>query len=88
MIIKENINGIYHEREATPEEIAAMNEMPPEPLPTEEERIAALEAAILELGGLSQMVKFYILQIRLGKIALNDVPVRWRENVKKELEKR
>lgn len=34
------------------------------------------------------MVKFYIIQIRLGKIALNDVPVRWREKVKKELEKR
>ncbi len=34
------------------------------------------------------MVKFYIIQIRLRKIALNDVPVRWRENVKKELEKR
>ena len=50
MIIKENINGVYHEREATPEEIAAMNETLPEPLPTEEERIAALEAAILELG--------------------------------------
>lgn len=33
------------------------------------------------------MVKFYIMQIRLGKITLNDVPVRWRENVKKELEK-
>lgn len=33
------------------------------------------------------MVKFYIIQIKLGKIALNDVPARWRENVKKELEK-
>ncbi len=50
MIIKENINGIYHEREATTEELAAMAETLPEPLPTEEERIAALEAAILELG--------------------------------------
>lgn len=34
----------------TPEEVAAMAETLPEPLPTEEERIAALEAAILELG--------------------------------------
>lgn len=34
----------------TPEEIAAMNEPTPEPVPTAEERIAALEAAILELG--------------------------------------
>ena len=50
VIIKENINGIYHEREATPEEVAAMAETLPEPLPTEEERITALEAAILELG--------------------------------------
>lgn len=34
----------------TPEEIAAMTETQTEPQPTEEERIAALEAAILELG--------------------------------------
>lgn len=32
------------------------------------------------------MVKFYVLQIRLGKIRIEDVPERWREQVKKELE--
>ena len=50
MIIKENINGIYQEREATAEEIAAMETATTEAaLPTAEERIAALESAILEL---------------------------------------
>ena len=32
------------------------------------------------------MVKFYVLQIRMGKIRIEDVPERWREQVKKELE--
>ena len=27
------------------------------------------------------MVKFYVLQIKLGKITLEDVPVKWREQV-------
>ncbi len=34
------------------------------------------------------MVKFYIIQIKLGNITIDKVPERWRENVKKELEKR
>ena len=33
------------------------------------------------------MVKFYIIQIKLGNITIDKVPERWRENVKKELEK-
>lgn len=32
------------------------------------------------------MVRFYILQIKLGKISIDDVPERWREQVRKELE--
>ena len=32
------------------------------------------------------MVRFYILQIKLGKISVDDVPERWREQVRKELE--
>lgn len=31
------------------------------------------------------MVKFLALQIRLGKITLEEVPVKWREAVEKEL---
>ncbi len=31
------------------------------------------------------MVKFLALQIRLGKITLEDVPAKWREAVEKEL---
>lgn len=32
------------------------------------------------------MVKFYILQIKLGKISIDDVPERWQEQARKELE--
>ena len=32
------------------------------------------------------MVRFYVLQIKLGKIGVDDVPERWREQVVKELE--
>lgn len=31
------------------------------------------------------MVKFYVLQIKLGKITLEDVPVKWREQVAESL---
>lgn len=31
------------------------------------------------------MVKFYVLQIKLGKITFEDVPVKWREQVETEL---
>ena len=31
------------------------------------------------------MVKFYVTQIKLGKITLADVPVKWREAVGKAL---
>lgn len=33
------------------------------------------------------MVKFYVLQIKLGKITLEDVPTKWREQVKAILDK-
>lgn len=32
------------------------------------------------------MVRFYVLQVKLGKINIDDVPERWREQVRKELE--
>lgn len=32
------------------------------------------------------MVRFFVLQIKLGKIVIDDVPERWRKQVKKELE--
>ena len=32
------------------------------------------------------MVRFYVLQIRLGKIMIDDVPTKWREAVAKEIE--
>lgn len=32
------------------------------------------------------MIKFYITQIRLKKITIDDVPKKWQSKVKKELE--
>jgi hypothetical protein len=32
------------------------------------------------------MVKFYVLQIKIGRIKIDDVPEKWREEVKKILE--
>lgn len=32
------------------------------------------------------MVKFYVLQIKMQKITLEDVPEKWREDVRKALE--
>ena len=31
------------------------------------------------------MVKFYVIQIKLGKITLDNVPLKWREAVREEL---
>ena len=33
------------------------------------------------------MVRFFVLQIKLHKISLSDVPEKWREAVREELEK-
>ena len=32
------------------------------------------------------MIKFYITQIRLGKITIDDVPTKYREEVRKKVE--
>lgn len=36
---------------------------------------------------MSAIVKFYVLQIKMKKITIDDVPIKWREEVRKELEK-
>lgn len=59
--------------------------------PTDHERLETLESLFSEIGSLSllsgiKMSKFYELQIRLGKISIDNVPLRWREQVRKELE--
>jgi hypothetical protein len=33
-----------------------------------------------------KMVKLYVLRIKQGKMTLEDVPLRWREEVRKALE--
>lgn len=33
------------------------------------------------------MVRFYVLQVKMGKISIDDVPAKWREQVRKEVEK-
>ena len=32
------------------------------------------------------MIRFYVLQIKLGKITLNDVPEKWHDEVEKQLD--
>ena len=59
--------------------------------PTDHERLEALESMFSEIGALSlisgiKMSQFYKLQIKIGKINIEDVPFRWREQVRKELE--
>jgi len=36
---------------------------------------------------MSAIVKFYVLQIKMKKMTIDDVPAKWREQVRKELEK-
>ena len=64
--------------------------IPPAP-PTDHERLEALESLFSEIGSLSllsgiKMSKFYELQVKLGKISIDNVPLRWREQVRNELE--
>lgn len=64
--------------------------VPPAP-PTDHERLEALESMFSEIGALSllggiKMSQFYKLQIKSRKINIDDVPLRWREQVRKEIE--
>ena len=36
---------------------------------------------------MNAIVKFYVLQIKMKKITIDDVPEKWREQVREELEK-
>ena len=36
---------------------------------------------------MSAIVKFYVLQIKMKKMTLDDVPAKWKEKVREELEK-
>lgn len=36
---------------------------------------------------MSAIVKFYVLQIKMKKMTIDDVPIKWREQVRTELEK-
>ena len=65
--------------------------VPPAP-PTDHERLEALESLFSEIGSLSllsgiKMSKFYELQVKLGKVSIDNIPLRWREQVRKEIEK-
>lgn len=60
-------------------------------IPTDHERLETLETIFSEIGSLSlisgiKLTQFYKLQIKIGKINIEDVPFRWREQVRKELE--
>ena len=36
---------------------------------------------------MNAIVKFYVLQIKMKKMTIDDVPLKWREQVREELEK-
>ena len=36
---------------------------------------------------MNTIVKFYVLQIKMKKMTIDDVPQKWREQVREELEK-
>lgn len=60
------------------------------PPPTDHERLEILESMFSEIGALSllsgiKMSNFYVLQVKLGRISIDDIPLRWREAVRKEL---
>ena len=81
-------NGKISERSA--DEMAADISIPT-PAPTDHERLEALETMFSEMGALSllggiKMSRFYVFQIKLGRISIDDVPLRWREAVRKEIE--
>ena len=90
-------NGVYRYKfvdgaicERSADEMAADISVP-DPAPTDHERLEALETMFSEMGALSllggiKMSKFYTFQVKLGKISIDDVPLRWREQVRKEFE--
>lgn len=96
--LAEKIKGLYPNFEFVFDDdgnISDVVETEPEPAPpappTDHERLETLESLFSEIGSLSllsgiKMSKFYELQIRLGKISIDNVPLRWREQVRKELE--
>lgn len=74
------------EREMTAEEIAEYErqraEMP-EPEPTLEERLSMMEDAFAELYmEVFKNGEFWVNHIKQGKATIDDVPKRWREEVK------
>lgn len=73
------IDGVVSERSG--DELSADMADDNNPLPTDHERIEALEQA---LGSI--MVGYYVMQIKLGKTGIDNVPDMWRESVRKETE--
>ena len=60
----------------------------PKPAPTDHERIEALESAFTEIGAIlggSMMSNFYALQVRMGKISIDDVPAKWKKETEEKL---
>ena len=83
------VDGAVCERSA--DEMAADSSADTPVHPTDHERLEALESLFSEIGSLSllsgiKMSQFYELQVKLGKIGIDNVPLRWREQVRKELE--
>ena len=80
-------NGSYV-IERIPEEMEADRPAPAPPIPTQEERISALESVILASETLldtPMAVNFFETQIKLGRMKLEDVPLKHINEVKLSL---
>lgn len=81
-------NGVISERSIDEMESDLPADIPIQP--TDHERLEILESMFSEIGALSllsgiKMSNFYVLQVKLGRISVDNVPLRWREAVRKEL---
>ena len=86
MRIAEYKDGKMIYRNATPEEVAEFAHQQaemPEPEPTLEERLSRMEDAFAELYmEVFKNGEFWVNHIKQGKATIDDVPKRWREEVK------
>lgn len=84
-----NFEFVFND-EGQPVDVAETDPLPlPPTIPTDHDRLEALETAFAEIGALfggSMMADFYALQLRIGRIGIDDVPIKWREDVRKETE--
>ena len=86
-----NFDFVFGDNEQPVDAVETAPEPAPPPAPTDHERLEILESMFSEIGALSllsgiKMSNFYVLQVKLGRTSIDDIPLRWREQVRKEIE--